>query len=170
MSRPPRQEQRFHQRRLTLPSSGLAPAAQAWPSFHSGPILRRHREPLMSNVRRRKREELNQVQGIAHASLQPERVTPICTTCSLLTSELLAGKSVAHRTTTPVGSAIFATAISEGVSLVVAARPSAGRSPVRQHHVSWGMPSRCRAGLGSSTRTAGNTTPLRLAESVRYWA
>ena len=39
-------------RRLTLPSSGLAPAAQAWPSFHSGPSPRRLREPLMSNVRR----------------------------------------------------------------------------------------------------------------------
>ena len=40
------------QRGLTLPSSGLAPAAQAWPSFHSGPSPRRFREPLMSNVRR----------------------------------------------------------------------------------------------------------------------
>ena len=39
------------QRRLTLPSSGLAPAAQAWPSFHSGPSPRRLRKPLMSNVR-----------------------------------------------------------------------------------------------------------------------
>ena len=38
-------------RRLTLPSSGLAPAAQAWPSFHSGPSPRRLREPLMSNVK-----------------------------------------------------------------------------------------------------------------------
>ena len=38
-------------RRQTLPSSGLAPAAQAWPSFHSGPSPRRLREPLMSNVR-----------------------------------------------------------------------------------------------------------------------
>ena len=37
-------------RRLTLPSSGLAPAAQAWPSFHSGLSPRRLREPLMSNV------------------------------------------------------------------------------------------------------------------------
>ena len=36
---------------LTLPSSGLAPAAQAWPSFHSGQSLRRLREPLMSHVR-----------------------------------------------------------------------------------------------------------------------
>ena len=39
-------------RRLTLPSSGLTPAAQAWPSFYSGPSPRRLREPLMSNVRR----------------------------------------------------------------------------------------------------------------------
>ena len=69
--------------RITVPSSGLAPAEQAWPSFHSGPILRRLREPLMSNVRRRKREELSQVQSIPRALLQPERVTPICTVCSL---------------------------------------------------------------------------------------
>ena len=41
------------QRCLTLPSSGLAPAAQAWPSFHSGPSPHRLREPLMSNVMRR---------------------------------------------------------------------------------------------------------------------
>ena len=39
--------------RITVPSSGLAPAAQAWPSFHSGPSPRRLREPLMSNVMRR---------------------------------------------------------------------------------------------------------------------
>ena len=38
-------------RRLTLPSSGLAPAARPWPSFHSRPSQRRLREPLMSNVR-----------------------------------------------------------------------------------------------------------------------
>ena len=42
------------ERRLTLPSSGLAPAAQAWPSFHSGLSPRRLRKPLMSNVRRLK--------------------------------------------------------------------------------------------------------------------
>ena len=34
------------------PSSGLAPAWRFRPSFHSGPSLRRLREPLMSNVRR----------------------------------------------------------------------------------------------------------------------
>ena len=55
----PRQEQcsfqgdlGYRQCGLTLPSNGLAPAAQAWPSFHSGPSPRRLREPLMSNVRR----------------------------------------------------------------------------------------------------------------------
>ena len=41
-------------RRLTLPSSGLAPAAQAWSSFYSGPSPRCLREPLMSNVRPRR--------------------------------------------------------------------------------------------------------------------
>ena len=44
-------KKRSKPRRLTLPSSGLTPAAQAWPSFHSGPSPRRLREPLMSNVK-----------------------------------------------------------------------------------------------------------------------
>ena len=57
-------------RRLTLPSSGLAPAAQAWPSFHSGPIPRRLREPLMSNVRRRK-EPLERVWAKVAAAWHP---------------------------------------------------------------------------------------------------
>ena len=48
---------------LTLPSSGLAPAAQAWPSFHSGPSPCRLREPLMSNVGRHKEHV-----GESHAS------------------------------------------------------------------------------------------------------
>ena len=39
---------------LTLPSSGHAPAGHTWPSFHSGPSVSCRREPLMSNVRRRK--------------------------------------------------------------------------------------------------------------------
>ena len=51
-------------RRLTLPSSGLAPAAQAWPSFHSGPYAPCRREPLMSNARRHKREKLCQVERL----------------------------------------------------------------------------------------------------------
>ena len=39
----------FNTETPTLPSSGLAPAARAWPSFHSGPSPRRLREPLKSN-------------------------------------------------------------------------------------------------------------------------
>ena len=54
-------------RRLTLPSSGLAPAAQAWPSFHSGPSPCCLREPLMSNVRRR-----------THSLLQPATQAASC--------------------------------------------------------------------------------------------
>jgi hypothetical protein len=37
--------------RLTLPSSGLAPASGSRPSFHSRPYAARLRSPLMSNVR-----------------------------------------------------------------------------------------------------------------------
>ena len=47
---------RFGSRRgLTHRSSGLAPAGRLWPSFHSGPNPPCLREPLNSNVRRRKR-------------------------------------------------------------------------------------------------------------------
>ena len=53
---------------LTLPSSGLAPAAQPWPSFHSGPSLRCLREPLMSNVGQR---ELHVEPCEGHQTLQP---------------------------------------------------------------------------------------------------
>ena len=54
---------------LTLPSSGLAPAAQAWPSFHSGPSPRRLREPLMSNVRPHMKTAI-------HCALSPCMVAP----------------------------------------------------------------------------------------------
>ena len=97
--------------------------------------------PAHLYVRRRKREESSQVQGIARASLKPERIPPIRTTGSLLISEFLAGRSELHRTTAPVGNAIFGAANSERVSLVVAARPSAGRSPAARHHAQCGAQS-----------------------------
>ena len=55
------------------------------------------------------------------------------------------------RTATAVGHATAGKFISQGVSLVVAARPSAGRSPAvaRDDPVCW--PSRCRTGMGSGT-------------------
>ena len=87
----------------------------------------------------------------------------IGTTCSLPASELLTEKSVLHRTADTFVSAIFATANGEGVSLVVAARPSAGRSPAAKHHARRGPRSEHRFWLGSSTPTAGNTTPVLLA-------
>ena len=59
-----------------------------------------------------------------------------------------------------VASAIFGTANNESVSLVVAASPSAGRSPATQHHARCGAQSRHPFWLASSTRTARNTTPL----------
>ena len=107
------------------------------------------------------------MQGIARASLKAERVPPIRATGSLLISEFLARSSVLHRTTAPVGSAIFGAANSECVSLMVAARPSAGRSPAAKYHARCGAQSRSRFCLGSSTPTAGNTTPLCLVNQCR---
>ena len=62
--------------RLTLPSSGLATAAQAWPSFHSGTSPRCLREPLMSNVRRRKESLVKVLAIVADASDQSQHAIP----------------------------------------------------------------------------------------------
>ena len=86
------------------------------------------------------------------ASLRPRGVAVIYTTCSLFASELRAGKSMPHRTATAVGSAIAGTDCNDGVSLIVAARPSAGRSPVREHCAESHRPSRGQIGYTSSTR------------------
>ena len=62
-----------------------------------------------------------------------------------------------------VGSAIVGTVNSESVSLVVAARPSAGRSPAAKHHARCGAQSKSRFCRSSSSPTAGNATPVLLA-------
>ena len=62
-----------------------------------------------------------------------------------------------------VGIAIVGTFNSEGVSLLVAARPSAGRLPAARHHARSGAQSEHQFWLGSSTPKAGNTTPVLLA-------
>ena len=62
-----------------------------------------------------------------------------------------------------VSSAVFGTANREGVSLVVAARPSAGRLPAARHHARRGAQSGHRFWLDLSTPTTGNTTPVLLA-------
>ena len=78
-------------------------------------------------------------------------------------SQLRAGRSALYRTATSVARAIAGTFRSESVSLVVAARPSAGRSPAAKHHAACGAQSHRCSGPGSSTPTARNTTPVLLA-------
>ena len=93
----------------------------------------------MSNVRRHKREKLSQVEGLG-SSLNPATVSSVGEAiCSLSIAKLRAGNSEPNRTASSIGGARF------------------------------GTPSRYRAGLGSSTRTAANTTPLWLAKSVSQW-
>ena len=78
-------------------------------------------------------------------------------------SQLCAASSALYRTATSVASAIAGTFRSESFSLVVAARPSAGRSPAAKHHAACGAQSHRCSGPGSSTPTARNTTPVLLA-------
>ena len=78
-------------------------------------------------------------------------------------SQLRAGRSALYRTATSVASAIAGTFRSERVSLVMAARPSAGRSPAAKHHAACGAQSHRCSGPGSSTPTTGNTTSVLLA-------
>ena len=72
-----------------------------------------------------------------------------------------AGTTLLHRTTTAVGHATAGTHISQGGSLVVAARPSAGRSPAVTHSARCNSPSECQTRMGWST--------LRLMEYKSKW-
>ena len=78
-------------------------------------------------------------------------------------SQLRAGCSALYRTATSVASAIAGTFRSESFSLVVAARPSAGRSLAAKHHAACSVQSHRCSGPGSITPTARNTTPVLLA-------
>ena len=94
----------------------------------------------MSNVRRRKREKLSQVQRLG-SILNPAKVSRVGqTTFSLFSAKLCAAESELHRITTAIGSARIGTS------------------------------GRCRAGLGSSTPTAANTSSICRTKSVSYWA
>ena len=87
----PQERQRWEWRGqcgLTLPSSGLAPAAQAWPSFHSGPSPHRLREPLMSNVRRHKSCRLRPLPA---DKLPRDRLQPVMNTRSRVSAHLNRG-------------------------------------------------------------------------------
>jgi hypothetical protein len=77
--------------------------------------------------------------------------------CSRATSESRAGHSVPHRTATVVCHSTARTVGRQGVSLVVAARPTAGRSPARACNAmrqQW----RYRLSTFSSGTTAGRET------------
>ena len=75
--------------------------------------------------------------------------------------ELRAGSSALYRT------AIAGTFRSERASHVVAARPSAGRSPAAKHHATCGAQRPRCSGFGSSRPTAGNTKPVWLTSRSR---
>ena len=62
-----------------------------------------------------------------------------------------AGTTFCHRTATAVGHATVGTHISQGVSLVVAARPSAGRSPAGARNAKCRLPRVCQLRMGSGT-------------------
>jgi hypothetical protein len=62
-----------------------------------------------------------------------------------------AGTTALHRTATAVRHATAGTHISEGVSLVVAARPSAGRSPAAAHSGIYRSPSGRQTRMGWGT-------------------
>jgi hypothetical protein len=71
--------------------------------------------------------------------------------CSWATSESRAGHSVPHRTATVVCHSTARTVGRQGVSLVVAARPTAGRSPARAHTALRQRQSCCAAAFSSGT-------------------
>ena len=62
-----------------------------------------------------------------------------------------AGTALLHRIATAVGHATAGKFISQGGSLVVAARPSAGRSPVKAHNPNCRSPGVCQFRMGSGT-------------------
>ena len=72
-----------------------------------------------------------------------------------------AGTALLHRTATAVGHATAGKFISQGVSLVVAARPSAGRLPVKAHNANRRSPGVCQIRMGWGT--------LRLMEEKTKW-
>jgi hypothetical protein len=71
------------------------------------------------------------------------------------------GTTWPHRTATAVGHATAGPHISQGVSLLVAARPTADRSPLKEHNANCRSPRVCQIRMGSGT--------LRLMEEQSKW-
>jgi hypothetical protein len=61
------------------------------------------------------------------------------------------GGTLLHRTATAVGHATTGKCIGQGVRLVAAARPSAGRSPAAARNAKCRAPGKCRTRMGSGT-------------------
>jgi len=72
-----------------------------------------------------------------------------------------AGTTLLHRTATAVGHANAGTHVGDCVSLLVAARPPAGRSPVVASGAEFRSPRACQIRMGSGT--------LRLMENKSKW-
>jgi hypothetical protein len=72
-----------------------------------------------------------------------------------------AGPTLLSRTATAVGHATAGTHIGQCWSIVVAARPTAGCSPLNEHNVNRRSPRVCRIRMGSGT--------LRLMEEKSKW-
>jgi hypothetical protein len=69
--------------------------------------------------------------AMSNSSLTPARVAVTCTTFSPAKPEFRVGSSELYRTATSVVYSTIGTHADQSASLVVAARPSAGRSPAR---------------------------------------
>jgi hypothetical protein len=110
----------------------------------------------MSNVRRRNRYppvKLGVSQGVTRADGRRHS--------SAGQLRARAGLSKLHRTATTGGHAAAGKFISEGVSLLGAARPSAGRSAVAVHGANCSSPSECQNRMGWGT--------LRLVKHQVNW-
>jgi hypothetical protein len=89
--------------------------------------------------------------AMSNSSFPPASAKAIRTTRLPAESELHAGSSELYRTATSAGHSTVGTHGSQSGSLVVAARPSAGRSLAVARHAKYRSPSGCRTRMGSGT-------------------
>jgi hypothetical protein len=86
-----------------------------------------------------------------NSSLPPASAKAIRTTRLPAKSELHAGNAELYGTATSVGRSAAGTHGNQSASLVVAARPSAGRSPATARNVKYRSSGECRTRMGSGT-------------------
>ena len=88
---------------------------------------------------------------MSYSSLSPAKAMQTHSTCLPAKPELHAGKAELHGTATSVGCPTVGTHGDQSASLVVAARPSAGRSLVVARNARCPSPGGCRTRMGSGT-------------------